>query len=181
MQRFYKPVLLRWRHPQKQGDSFPDWWLLNGRHQNGLGHPNLNRIGIYVKWDGYSLGWQKHGFARVDLIAFHVRSAEVLRDGLGGKLCLTDVPKISRQVYGLTCRQDQMRIRWLTQHMTAPQRWVTVGSIGLEMTQNGITKRIISCLSWDESRWIDYLFCGRQWSHCMSLMSLCSWRRLTVP
>ncbi len=63
MQRFYKPVLLRWRHPQKQGDSFPDWWLLNGRHQNGLGHPNLNRIGIYVKWDdGYSLGWQKHGF-----------------------------------------------------------------------------------------------------------------------
>ncbi len=109
MQRFYKPVLLRWRHPQKQGDSFPDWWLLKGRHQNGLGHPNLNGIGIYVKCDGYSLGWQKHGFARVDLIAFHVRSAEVLRDGLGRKLCLTDVPKVSRQVYGLTCRQDQMR------------------------------------------------------------------------
>ncbi len=180
MQRFYKPVLLRWRHPQKQGDSFPDWWLLKGRHQNGLGHPNLNGIGIYVKCDGYSLGWQKHGFARLISLRSTCGRPRYSAMALAGNLSHRRTQSLSPGVRPhLQTGSDE--IRWLTQHMTAPQRWVTVGSIGLEMTQNGITKRIISCLSWDESRWIDYLFCGRQWSHCMSLMSLCSWRRLTVP
>ncbi len=148
MQRFYKPVLLRWRHPQKQGDSFPDWWLLKGRHQNGLGHPNLNRIGIYVKCDGYSLGWQKHGFARVDLIAFHVRSAEVLRDGLGRKLCLTDVPKVSRQVYGLTCRQDQNQVTHAAYDCTAKMSHRRIHRLGNDSKWHHEKNHFLSKLRW---------------------------------
>lgn len=51
-----------------------------------------------------SLGSQKHVLARVDLIALNVGSSQIFSHRLSGKLCLTNITKVSGQVYSLTCR-----------------------------------------------------------------------------
>lgn len=45
--------------------------------------------------DDNSLGGEKHVLARVNLVSFRMRPAQVLRDGLGGEFCLAHVTKVT--------------------------------------------------------------------------------------
>lgn len=69
-------------------------YLVNGNGQKRI-KSNLH---------AHSLGSQEHVFAGVDLVTFHMWSAQVLCDRFRWKLRLTHVAEISGEVHSLPCK-----------------------------------------------------------------------------